>query len=396
MSENKTVIYGNARHILRRDTLENWEKENPILLAGEICLVTDAKSSSEMLKICTVDNTPWANVEYLNIVGKATAEGGEIFNSYIGANANKATGIASRAAGQGVSVAAKYASGEGYNNSIETGANGAHIEGGGNKTYNSARHSHNQGYNNKLSALYGHVGGVNNEIIPTGAFAHGNQLRAEREYQAVFGVANSESNGPVNKEPRTKQALLVVGNGTMKDNSNPEKRSTAFMVLEDGSAVIQTQGTDADSVVRKDYVDEAIKNLEFPTVSGDSDGIKVWQPSTHYKVGDYVLTYLSSGILDDGSGITPTALLYCIAEHTSPDVAYPNNDEDYNDRWVQYYLECEQSYSAVYALHDGVGNNIETTYATKEEVNKSVGDIGAALDELHNYAQALASGGGEQ
>ena len=34
-------------------------------------------------------------------------------------------------------------------------------------------------------------------------------------------------------------------------------------------------------------------------------------------------------------------------------------------------------------------------YATKDELKQSIGDIEAALDELHNYAQALIEGGSE-
>lgn len=44
---------------------------------------------------------------------------------------------------------------------------------------------------------------------------------------------------------------------------------------------------------------------------------------------------------------------------------------------------------AHWAMNDNEGNNIHETYATKDEV----GDIEAALDELHTYAQALVNGG---
>jgi len=60
------VINAKAYHLLRRDTLKNWQEENPLLKAGEICLVTDAEDSSKLIKICLKDDTRWSEVDYFS------------------------------------------------------------------------------------------------------------------------------------------------------------------------------------------------------------------------------------------------------------------------------------------------------------------------------------------
>lgn len=55
-------VFGNARYAFRRDTLENWEAENPVLLAGEIGVVTD---NGEILKVKIGDGkTAWNNLSW--------------------------------------------------------------------------------------------------------------------------------------------------------------------------------------------------------------------------------------------------------------------------------------------------------------------------------------------
>ena len=58
------IINSKAYHLLRRDTLKNWQEKNPLLKSGEICLVTDAEDSSKLIKICTKDNTLWSELKY--------------------------------------------------------------------------------------------------------------------------------------------------------------------------------------------------------------------------------------------------------------------------------------------------------------------------------------------
>lgn len=60
------IIKAKSHYLMRRDTLDNWESKNPVLMAGEVCLVTDTEDSSKMIKICTKDNTRWSELEYFS------------------------------------------------------------------------------------------------------------------------------------------------------------------------------------------------------------------------------------------------------------------------------------------------------------------------------------------
>lgn len=90
--------------------------------------------------------------------------------------------------------------------------------------------------------------------------------------------------------------------------------------------------------------------------------IRMWQPNTEYKVGDVCLwsTYL------DQSSKT-TFLMYCIEKHTSSSSIMGN-------------LQCwqQQNIKVTSAKNDALGNDIVSTYATKEEV----GNIETALDNM--------------
>lgn len=60
------IIKAKSHYLMRRDTLDNWESKNPVLMAGEVCLVTDTEDSSKMIKICTKNNTNWSELEYFS------------------------------------------------------------------------------------------------------------------------------------------------------------------------------------------------------------------------------------------------------------------------------------------------------------------------------------------
>ena len=109
--------------------------------------------------------------------------------------------------------------------------------------------------------------------------------------------------------------------------------------------------------------------------------IEAWQPNTEYKVGDTVIGFYTPG----GTTVELAFILVCVIEHISSG----NFGVDLNSlgAWDVNILNANR------ACSDGSGNNIEATYATKEEVDSTVGNIETALDELHAYAQALIVGG---
>ena len=152
-------------------------------------------------------------------VGKKTPEGGEIFNSYTGSDANRAT--------------APYSHAEG----IETTASGyaSHAEGSG--TTASGPCSHAEGSGTTASGDYSHAGGYG--------------TIASAEAQTAIGKYNAEDTN----------ALFIVGNGTFSSRSN------AFTVKLDGSATVQTQGTSNNSVIIKSTLDTALAGKQSTSIT---------------------------------------------------------------------------------------------------------------------------------
>ena len=64
MADNIRKLYAGARFILRKDSLENWQTKNPVLLAGELSYVTDGEDNK---KIKFGDGiTPWNDLAYFS------------------------------------------------------------------------------------------------------------------------------------------------------------------------------------------------------------------------------------------------------------------------------------------------------------------------------------------
>lgn len=89
------IIKAKAYQLLRRDTLKNWQEKNPLLKSGEICLVTDAKDSSKLIKICTKDNTLWSELEYFSPSGNINTPEIDVSNKVnkVIQNSNSGTSI---------------------------------------------------------------------------------------------------------------------------------------------------------------------------------------------------------------------------------------------------------------------------------------------------------------
>ena len=64
MADDIRRLYGNARFVLRKDSLENWQTKNPVLLEGEPSYVTDGEDNK---KIKIGDGvTPWNDLPYFS------------------------------------------------------------------------------------------------------------------------------------------------------------------------------------------------------------------------------------------------------------------------------------------------------------------------------------------
>ena len=174
-------------------------------------------------------------------VGKLTATGKncEIFNDYENniasslyahaeGNGTKATAPSTHAEGNSTTASSTYAHAEGR----ETTASGESSHAEGNNTtasgycshaegYNataSGGYSHAEGYNAVASGWYSHAGGINSEAKAEASFAHGMYAVSNYRGGAAFGISN-----------KTKDALLVVGNGSPQGNYESDA-----LVLDDG------------------------------------------------------------------------------------------------------------------------------------------------------------------
>lgn len=168
-----------------------------------------------------------------------TGIGCEIFNDYENniasstyahaeGNSTKATAPGTHAEGNGTTASNSYAHAEGR----ETTASGesSHAEGNnttasgycshaeGNGTVASGGYSHAEGYNAVASGFYSHAGGINSEAKAEASFAHGEHAVSNYRGGAAFGISN-----------KTKDALLVVGNGSPGGSYESDA-----LVLDDG------------------------------------------------------------------------------------------------------------------------------------------------------------------
>lgn len=82
----------------------------------------------------------------------------------------------------------------------------------------SGGYSHAEGYNAVASGFYSHAGGINSEAKAEASFAHGEHAVSNYRGGAAFGISN-----------KTKEALLVVGNGSPGGSYESDA-----LVLDDG------------------------------------------------------------------------------------------------------------------------------------------------------------------
>lgn len=150
-------------------------------------------------------------------------------NSHAEGSASHSTGGNSHAEG---SIA--YANGDNSHAEGEStiaDGNASHAEGTGTKA--SQNQAHAEGWNTEASGYHSHSEG--SETLASGNFSHagGKGTIAIGEAQTAIGRYNEENS----------DALFIVGNGTASSRNN------AFVVNADGTATIQTIGTNDNNVV---------------------------------------------------------------------------------------------------------------------------------------------------
>ena len=169
----------------------------------------------------------------------ATGIGCEIFNDYENniasstyahaeGSGTKATAPSTHAEGNSTTASNTYAHAEGRETTASgqsshaegenTTASGYNSHAEGYNSVASGGYSHAEGYNAVASGFYSHAGGINSEAKAEASFAHGEHAVSNYRGGAAFGISN-----------KTKDALLVVGNGSPGGSYESDA-----LVLDDG------------------------------------------------------------------------------------------------------------------------------------------------------------------
>ena len=249
-------------------------------------IVTESDTGAT-IAITDKNGTTTATVK--NGVGEKTAKDGEIFNTYSGEYANKATGNHSHAEGYSTTASGMYSHAEGrettasgtysHAEGYSTTASGTYSHAEGSVTKASSQHSHAEGYNTIASGDISHVEG--NETTASGNYSHaegsvtkaigmvshaeghsttasGNYSHAEGSVTKAIGmVSHAEGQGTIatgnyqhvsgkyNVEDSDSKYAFIVGNGT--DDNN---RSNAFAIDWNGKIYVNnsTDGVDVSDV----------------------------------------------------------------------------------------------------------------------------------------------------
>ena len=237
------------------------------------------------------------------LIGKAIANGGEIFNDY---NNNTATGAYSHAEGYDTEASGSFAHSEGCQSNateayahaegVETEASGtaSHSEGAKTKATNIAAHA--EGYESEATAQAAHAEGYGAKA--TGDFSHaegeltiasGYDSHAEGQWSVASGQgAHAEglytiaaghgqhAEGFFNIEDTENKYIHIAGNGTSGEN-----RSNAYTLDENGNAwysgdvyVGSTSGTNQDEGSKKlateEYVDTKQEKITDTLILADT------------------------------------------------------------------------------------------------------------------------------
>ena len=231
-----------------------------------------------VISITDKNGTTTATVK--NGVGEKTAEYGEIFNTYSGEYANKATGNHSHAEGHGTTASGDYSHAEGYNTQASntcshtegsdciasegfshaegysTQASGSCSHSEGYQTIASGGHSHAEGWKTKASGEEAHAEG--SDCIASGLWSHaegrntkasGEEAHAEGECTIAAGSCQHAS-GKYNLEDVDNKYAFIIGNGKVDTEKKELIRSNAFAIDWNGKIYVNnsTDGVDVSDV----------------------------------------------------------------------------------------------------------------------------------------------------
>lgn len=206
---------------------------------GHAEIQTQGSTQNSIAQVGFVKN----EIEKLNLVGKKTSVGGEIFND--------------------------------YNNNIATGQY-SHAQ--NNKTTAKALFSTSMGDRTIANGLSSLATGVISETNSRGTFTSGVGTLANGYAQMVVGqynapIGSGSRENPTDAPTTNDIAYFIVGNGTSDTN-----RNNAFVVYKDGSATIAKNGTEDTSVVQRQFVITELSKKQNVLISGEN--IKAFKDNT--------------------------------------------------------------------------------------------------------------------
>ena len=207
--------------------------------------------------------------------------------------------------------------------------------------------------------------------------SNGNLL-PKYSYVAIIGFVPVIDNG-----------TCTVGGRCMPDDNGcavPSSNSMGYQAVNriDENRVLIIIEPNGDMVQRiKTKINKLQKTIDDIQIGEDgsviipTNAIQLWQPSTEYKVGDVVIADTVAGF---EIGNVSTKYIYekviaeCVKAHTSIDHFGVYNGDELEVVW--------NIKTNISAYSDALGRPITLTYATKEELNQTVGDINIILEEL--------------
>ena len=225
------------------------DADKPISTAVQSAL--DKKQDSTDDNLATTDKTVVGAIN--EILPKATGVGkidsnsdgtGEIFNSYRGAAANEASGLASHAEGANTTASASGAHAEGYN----TTASGNYSHAEGYNTTASGNDSHSEGNRSTASGSYSHAEGDHTEAFGASEHSEGKYNKSYKSTSASVRVIHSVGIGSAESDRKNAHEIKINGDHYVYGLGNFDGTNSA-----DAQTLQEVINTKADSTLLPTY-----------------------------------------------------------------------------------------------------------------------------------------------
>lgn len=218
---------------------------------------------------------------------------------------------------------------------------------------------------NKISSPLILVSELDNDIL---SFKLTEQLTVAGKL--LFNVVATLSNeNSVSLTSKTNMVALYIGDSPDGNSILPDPNGYKDEMLEMiddriAEALKDIQTGEGGTIVIDQTFNPKSKNAQSGVAVAQAvatktqvDAIRMWQPNTEYKIGDYVY----SDAIGYG-GATISVICECTEAHKSKDSVYADQ------KWHIMNIYASNS------INDSNGNPIHETYATKDELAEAIGE----------------------